>query len=215
MSKEQDLLDLLSSLKSWSLSTASRRGEHPEDRKSRQQLISEAARDGASSTWGIMRYNAVPEPYHPCTVPFEQLAKVLLRDLALETHHSGRYLIVRTIAKPKHVDGVIMVVEDEEGDAAVLDVYNQLAPRLPRTEEAKNMPPMGVYVVKEPFYHISRRGDYVIRVDHPSDVVWLPDNDHRVPSVWRDSVASKPAKDWRDEGTIAFKAGHYRDAIAK
>jgi hypothetical protein len=108
-----------------------------------------------------------------------------------------------------------MVVEDEKGDAALLDLYYQLGPRLPRTAEAKEMPPTGVYVVKEPFFHISRCGDYVIRVDHPSDIVWLPDNDDRVPSVWRDQVRGKTVKDWRLEGTAAFQAGCYREAIAK
>jgi hypothetical protein len=148
-------------------------------------------------------------------VPFSQLTKIMLRDLLLETHHRGRYLIVRTLTKPTRFDGVVIVVEDELGDAGLVDLYNQVGTRVHEETEAGDLPPTGVYVLKEPFFHISQRGEYVVRADHVSDVVWLPDNDERVPPAWSAEVRHKTPDDWRREGLTAFHAGYYRQAIAK
>jgi hypothetical protein len=215
MSTTEDLANLLKDAKKHALSTASRRGQRPQGRKSREQLLSEFDRPGSCSTWGIMRFIILPEPYLPCMVPFSQLDKMLLRDLLLETHHRGRYLIVRTISKPSRFDGVIVVAEDEEGDTGLLDLYNQLGQRVQREAETQEMPPTGVYVVKEPFFHTTHRGDNVVRVDHVSDIVWLPDNDNHVSPAWSAEVRHKTAEDWKQEGTAAMQAMYYRQAIAK
>jgi ribosomal protein S28E/S33 len=215
MLTQNDLNSLLDEHLTFAASAAKRQGEHPQDRKPREQLVAEASRGGITSTRGIGRFISVPEQYYPCTVPFGQLEKEKIRNLQLETHHRGRYLLVRAITGPVQYDGVVMVVEDEDGDAVQLELYHQLGPRVLLERKDKEMPTMGTFVVKEPYFQVTLRGDYVVRVDHLSDIVWLPDTDERVPAGWRSHLRNLTANDWRVEGNAAFRAGCYREAIAK
>jgi hypothetical protein len=215
MSAELDLYNLVKDLESEALSNEKRRGEIPQDQKPREQLLSEFEREASSSMRGIMRYIVLPEPYLPCTVPLGELSPIALRELQLETHHRGRYVMLHAITEPKRFDGVMLVVEDEAGSVTLVDLYNQVGPRVARALEDKQMPALVVFVVKEPFFHVTHRGDYAIRVDHPSDIVWLPENDKRLPAAWGASARVKTVKDWLEEGAAAYEAGYYRRAIAK
>jgi hypothetical protein len=78
---------------------------------------------------------------------------------------------------------VATCVEDEYGDVEKIAIYNE--------REAINpddLLPVGtIMAVKEPFYKTAVNGDYTIRVDHPSDVVYLDPADERVPLAWQTS----------------------------
>jgi hypothetical protein len=164
---------------------------------------------------GIMRYIVLSEPYLPCSVPWAELSPIALRELQLETHHRGRSVILRAVTELKRFDGVMMAVEDEAGNVTLVDLYNQLGPRVARAFEAVAMPPPVVFVIKEPFFHVTHHGDYVIRVDHPSDVVWLPENDKRISAARRASARDKTVKDCGSRrGATAYETGHLRRAIA-
>ena len=53
-------------------------------------------------------------------------------------------------------------------------------------------------------------GDYGIGVDHVSDLVWLPKNDDKIPTVWQSSASDLDvsATQLKEEGNCALKAGN-------
>ena len=67
-----------------------------------------------------------------------------------------------------------------------------------------------VCVIKEPFFtKVARVGEeYIINVDHISDMFWLSNDDPRRPSVWTSQPAEeKQGNDLKVEGNSATKAG--------
>jgi hypothetical protein len=76
------------------------------------------------------------------------------------------------------------------------------------------MPPTGIFVVKESYYQITLRGKYVVRVDHISNIVWLPDTHERVSNTWKCHLQDVRVDHLKRECNVAFFAGYYRDAIS-
>ena len=96
--------------------------------------------------------------------------QITLADLKLETHHRGCFLTARTVSLPYESIDVISVIEDEHGDVARLVLGYQggleLAPEI-------SLPLNSTVAVKEPYCKSTGEGEYVIRVDHPSDIAVL------------------------------------------
>ncbi len=70
----------------------------------------------------LVRSCFVSEAYPPCTLPLSSLVPIHLRDLALETHHRGRVLIVKTFSEPNRLVSIQNAIEDELGDVDRLDI---------------------------------------------------------------------------------------------
>jgi hypothetical protein len=159
----------------------------------------------------------VPPPYQPCVLPYAALRKVGLRELRLETNHRGNYLLVRTLTSPWKAAGIGTIIEDESGDAMQLQLYHQLRPHAPQETEEMLIPAGCVFVVKEPYFKVTGDGGYGVRVDHVSDIVWLAMDDERIPSAWRATVPPRARESdfWKREGNVSFKAGNYREAVAR
>lgn len=75
-----------------------------------------------------------------------------------------------------------------------------------------------IILLKEPYFKLTSGGSYGIRVDHPTDVVWLSDDDANVPRAWRATPASqkdeKTADQWKQDGNSSVSAGKYSEAIS-
>ncbi|KAK0732248.1 hypothetical protein B0H67DRAFT_597857 [Lasiosphaeris hirsuta] len=159
-----------------------------------------------------MASSFVPPPYLPCVTPVQQLSKVLIGDLVLETHHRGKYLLLRCVTPQDRMTAVLAIAEDEKGDVILLQVYHQ--------EQASETPEDilvegGVVIVKEPYFKATSSGGYGLRVDHVSDIVFLPANDKRIPEIWqRPSLRGDTATTWKTKGNASFNASRYRAAIA-
>ncbi len=205
---------------------AARLGERPLGGLSRAKLLDEHATRlslsqalAAGVDVGRREANArtmvIAEMYPPSVVPYASLAKMALKELRLETHHRGHYLLVRTIAEPARLISIGTIVEDEHGDVAMLQFYHQLRPDAPHETPGTVVPAGSVCVIKEPFLEITSDGKPGIRVDHVSDVVWLAEDDENVPEPWRAAPGDKTAAQWRQEGNAAYAASNYRRAIAK
>jgi hypothetical protein len=175
-----------------------------------------SAQVGDSYRSGI-RTTMVPPPYHPCVLPYAALRKVGVRELRLETHHRGNYLLVRTLTPPWKVAGIGTIIEDESGDAMQLQLYHQLRPHAPQETDEMLIPAGCVLVVKEPYFKVTGDGGYGIRVDHVSDIVWLAMDDERIPSNWGTTVIPRDRESeyWKKEGNAAFKVGNYREAVTR
>lgn len=98
--------------------------------------------------------------YPPSTTPLKDLQPITLSELRLETHHTGRVLVVRTFTHAIHLVSVQAGVEDEAGDVDHLALYNCD----PTLQPAQVMPQDTIYAVKEPFYKVSAAGEYIVRV---------------------------------------------------
>ncbi|KAI9878412.1 MAG: hypothetical protein M1830_000932 [Pleopsidium flavum] len=109
----------------------------------------------------------------------------------------------------------MVVMEDERDDVVMLQLYQQ--------EDEDDRPArdivgeIGVCIVKEPYFKVMADGEYGMRIDHVSDLIWLSETDERVPMQWRPRISQldKTADEWRCDGNAAMKAEKFFDAIKK
>ena len=107
---------------------------------------------------------------------------------------------MRTITAPYISAGTISIVEDGFGNADKLAIYNQ-----PDSSILSAVPEGCVVAVKEPYYRYNGSdSDYMICVDHPSDVILLNFADPLIPDVLRRAPLLTEAQDWRAAGDKAF-----------
>ncbi|KAK1753277.1 hypothetical protein QBC47DRAFT_304481 [Echria macrotheca] len=167
-----------------------------------------ASMDGGTATYGT---TFVPPPYPPCIRPLAELTKTTIDKLVLETQHRGTYLLVRCVTRQDRLTAVTAIVEDENRDAILLQLYHQeLA--FESTEDILNLG--RVLIIKEPYLKFTANGGYALRVDHVGDVVFLAPDDERIPPVWLSSgVMECTASGWKTTGNERFERGEYRAAI--
>ena len=155
--------------------------------------------------------SSLPPAYAPCTTPFEHLTKIKIDNLKVETHHRGRYILLRTLTPTALVAAVGAVVEDEVGNVVMLQLHNQES----GVVDGAGLSVGQVLVVVEPYLHVPIDGHGAIRVDHPSDLRVLADWDITVPVQWRRQVVESElhAMQWKAKGNEAFNALDSRFAI--
>ncbi|KAI5799895.1 hypothetical protein EDC01DRAFT_612662 [Geopyxis carbonaria] len=153
------------------------------------------------------------EPYDPCSKPVEELKRTFIKDLLMERHHRGTYLIVRTVTPPKKMTGITTVVQDEYGHGHMLSIYNMhpsISPEilLPRGQRL---------IIKEPYFSTIERGPLTLRVDHISDIVFVDPHNRLVPRrFWPlPALVAKRSLWWKLEGNMSFEAGDFADAIER
>ena len=110
----------------------------------------------------------------------------MISRMELERHHRGNYSLIHVLTPPDRMTAVIAVVEDEEGTAVLLQLYNQ--PEECRVRKGLILREGDVCIIKEPFFKATTEGSYSLRVDHVSDIIWLQDVDERVPLRWRTRI---------------------------
>jgi hypothetical protein len=127
---------------------------------------------------------------------------MFIPDLRVEKRHEGKVLILRTITPPYHGTGTVVIVEDEQKAVDKMGIYNQSDASI-----VSIIPEGSVVAVKEPYYKFNGPQDYMICVDHPSDIVYLKFDDDTIPEAFRlpDGETDTP-KDWKDAGDKAFLA---------
>lgn len=199
-----------------------RKGERPRDMKPRGLLIHEFMMLHESlkfqkihrSNGRHMTYTSwVAEPYPPSVAPLSTLQKLYINQMQLETHHRGSYALLRVATPPDVIVAVIMIVEDEKGNGVMLQLYQQEDTEYALAEDITQLG--GVCIVKEPYLKIMSNGEYGLRVDHVTDIVWLAQDDDRVPLDWRARISEfdKTAKEWKEEGNAALKARDLHKAV--
>jgi hypothetical protein len=199
-----------------------RQGQRPHDRKDRDTMLFEfmIASMGTAQRTGredehFIHSSFVPPAYLPCTTPLDDLKPIMIEDLRLETHHRGRYLILRSITPPNRMTAILVLAEDERGDVTLLQLYQQ--------ENEANHPATDVVdkgsilLVKEPYFKVTASGDYSLRVDHLSDVVFLTNDNTMSPASWRPRLQeiSRSADTLKLEGNTLIGKGKYWQAIDK
>jgi hypothetical protein len=153
----------------------------------------------------------LPLPYLPSRSTLSQIIRVNLSNLRIDCREVNDAVLFRTIAEPYVYSSSITIVEDYNGDVARLTVCN--------IDDSMNDPmfPIGtILAVKQPCWSAVPSGGYHIRVDHPSDIVFLETTDDTVPSAWKNATSihnSKVAISWKEEGDKMFLEKRFRKAL--
>ena len=204
------------------LAASKRKGERPKDRKSRGKIVHEFMLRSASNSMMLRKKDLymihqswVAAPYPPSVAPLRTLKKLYIEDLHLETHHRGFYSLLRVATPPVTMTAVMTVMEDEKDDGVVFQLYQQEDEDHRSGEETVQI--QRVCIVKEPYFKVMNDGDYGLRVDHLSDVIWLSLDDERIPRGWRapTSEFEKTAEALKEEGNLALKAGKLDTAVER
>ncbi|KAL8713675.1 MAG: hypothetical protein Q9220_002201 [cf. Caloplaca sp. 1 TL-2023] len=213
-------LQLLEKQKIALQAASKRKGEQPKDRRPRGHIIQEFMLQSASTSQmyqkkdqHMIHQSWVASPYLPSVALFESLKKIYLKDLYLETHHRGSYLLLRVATPPMTMTAVMAVMDDEEDDGVLLQLYQQEdKDHRPGEEEVRKG---RVCIVKEPYYKVMNDGGYGLRVDHLSDIIWRSPDDKRIPLGWRAPISKlkKTAETLKEEGNRAVKVGELNVAI--
>ena len=218
VSDSQQFMQLLLKQKQNLRDAQSRKGQRPRGRKSREDLIMQfrirlMMKHNRVDTNSSLRSSFIPPAYSPCISPFCDLTKVLINDLLVETHHRGTSLFLRSITPPDRMNAVMAIVEDENEDVLMLQLYYQEEENKCATEEI--LGEGTILIVKEPYLKLMSDEDYGIRVDHLSDVIYLPMHDQRVPSRWQPRFTDydMSVQAWKTKGNEYFNASKYHFAI--
>ncbi|KAK4451416.1 SET and MYND domain-containing protein 4 [Podospora aff. communis PSN243] len=190
-------------------------GELPTKRLSKEQLVKthmayiekHQVAEGAPKQVKQLNPN---EAYPASTKSIRDVEIIPLTQLRVETHHRGKGIIVKA-ASPPYMGGAgaLSIIEDEFGNADKLAIYSQ-----PETSILSGVPEGCVVAVKEPYYRFNGTdGDYVICVDHPSDVILLRFTDPIIPEPLRLGPVLKTADDWKKAGDTAFLERDFSTAV--
>lgn len=196
-----------------------KQGQCPRDRKGREEMLLEfmmasmATSMKQSNQTHMVHSSFVPEAYLPCTVSVDTLKPLSIGKLRLETHHRGASLLLRTLTPPNRMTGILVLVEDQNRDVTVLQLYQQ------KDEDSRAASDIigegSILIIKEPFFKVMASGEYGIRVDHVSDVMFLDKDDLKVPQTWRPRLSEigKSADALKLEGNTLMGQGKYWKAI--
>ncbi|KAF3067402.1 Protein unc-45 like protein B [Daldinia childiae] len=195
-----------------------RKGEKPRDHPPRSALVSQFLMKlfhsaGVSDIMNHKLYTSqVPPYYPPCIHPAQDLKPLMISEMMLEIHHRGSYALVRVLTPPDRMTAVMAIVEDEEGTAVLLQLYNQ--PEESKVAKENILKARDICIIKEPFFKVTNSGSYSLRVDHVSDIIWLEDTDNRIPLEWRNRFISldESSEDIRKEGNEAVQKKDWANA---
>lgn len=187
MDVSSEFSDIISSQRKTLQEANLRQGQRPHDRKTRDETCTNFmmffTSGGITQLKGIVSSAFITPPYLPCSTPITELKPVAIKDLQLETHHRGTYLLLRSITSPHRITAIMAVMEDENGDAVLLQLYQQDDESNRSATDIVNVDT--VLLVKEPYFKVMGDGEYGIRVDHLSDIIRLKRNDPRMPTKWQ------------------------------
>ncbi|OBZ76730.1 Small glutamine-rich tetratricopeptide repeat-containing protein beta [Grifola frondosa] len=159
---------------------------------------------------------------HSSSAPLEALERVNFSQMLVRKVHIGSYLLCRTITPCIRLTSIQMVVEDPEGVAQNLSIYN-----FPTTLECSLdyldlLFPLGtVIAIREPTFKAATQGPCpFLRVDTPTDIAFIGPhspllNDltwHSGTHVPRSLALPETVESWRERGNAYFKASDWLPA---
>jgi len=190
-----------------------RRGEQPRDRKPLEQLINEfMARWIGNNIMLAQRKHQIQQswvapPYSPSTTASQNLRKLFIKDLRLETHHRDHHMLLRAATPSVVMTAVMVIMEDEKRNGVSFQLYQQKGDAYRTVEDV--IQEGDLCILKEPYFKVTNDGRYGLRVDHVGDLIWLSADDQRVPAAWKPRISDLEidAMQMKDEGNRALKAG--------
>ncbi|KAK5170214.1 uncharacterized protein LTR77_004800 [Saxophila tyrrhenica] len=157
----------------------------------------------------------IGKPYLPCTEPVSQLEKIALAELKTETHHRGKFLLVRrTMDWIFTKTSVAAVIVDDSGIADVV----KLTMGCQGLNNDTLLPKDQAIVVKEPYYSFEEEKLGVVIVEHPCDIVLVDLDNSIVPTALRQIDCLHASKTGtalalKNQGNEHFKRGEYHQSL--
>ncbi|KAG8968853.1 hypothetical protein FRC05_001339, partial [Tulasnella sp. 425] len=155
---------------------------------------------------------------HVSKTPLELLERTSLTRMHIRKTHKGKYLLCRIIALPARVFSVQILVEDVNGDVCRVTLYNYPGTIGAKSQLLDALFPVGsILAIREPTLKFATNGgNQLLRVDCPSDVIWLEPDDERLVGVkWKTGghVPDSPRlpnteEEWKKQGN-----GHYQNGL--
>lgn len=220
ISEEKDYMAFFNQIKQNAEKAYRRKGEkvrqHPKPEtlilQFMMKLASDRLRIGENPQAPQLATSQVPAQYPPCVRPVQELQPMMISDMTLETHHRGKQTLVRVLTPADRMTAVMAIAEDEEGTALLLQLYNQPGEAIVSKDTILH--DGDICLLKEPFFKATVMGGYSLRVDHVSDIIWLQDDDPRIPFKWRKRVLTldEDSKDIRVEGNAAVQRRNWAEA---
>lgn len=211
--------DLINRQKKTLQEAKKRQGQRPRDRKSREHIYTKfmmmLISGGISEQNGMVLSSFIPPSYLPCSTPMTELRPVAIKNLQLEIHHRGTYLLLRSISRPNRMTAIMAIMEDENGDVISLQLYQQEDDSNRAAADIVNVGT--VLLVKEPYFKVMGDGEYGLRVDHLSDVIHLKRDDARIPKAWQPRLIDiqLSAESLKTKGNVSMGKKKYWDAITE
>lgn len=155
-----------------------------------------------------------PKPYPPCIHAANKLDPIAISHMKPETNHRGKQTTIRVNEAPVRIgyEALMTAIEDEEGILSFLQLFHQ--PRAQVVPVNQTLRPGGCYLIKEPLLTFSVNGAYYsLRVDHPSDILLLPDGHELLPAKWsNDNAVVGKSRDTRENGNTAVGEKRWAEA---
>lgn len=109
-------------------------------------------------------------------------------------------------------NAIMAIVEDEEGTALLLQLYNQ--PDEEVVPAAQTLQSGRHYLIKDPFFkRTTSDNSYSLRVDHVSDIVLLDEDDDLLPTEWKSHrTVFETSHDIRMQGNVAVGLQSWAEA---
>lgn len=193
---------------------AARKGQpvtdHPDPEALVEALRKESTKRNGTTEMPSFSVTQIPDLYEPCVIPEDDLEPIPISDMRLKTHHRGKKVLLRVKTAPARVTAVVTIVEDEEGTAVLLALYQQLQEDLLTVRHPAQD---SVAILKDPFFEQTAEGTYSLQVVHQSDIIWLEDHDERIPEQWRVHRKIKSSAEYRAEGEGLANKEHWLPAL--
>lgn len=190
VSEAKDAIGMLKHFQANAERAMRRKGQKPQDHSPRRELVStfmlqlQALTDTIDASPNAVATTQVHPPYLPRVKSIEDLKPIMIKEMALKTHHRGRMIYLEVLTPPSCITAVTAIVGDGEGTAVLLQLYHQA--EKPRVLLHEILWPGRVCILKEPFFKATTTdGTYGLRVDHDSDIIWLDKTDERMSPKWR------------------------------
>ena len=119
-------------------------------------------------------------PYSPSTESFQDLQPIHIKELRLEKHHHGHYIMLRAVTLPTVLTTVKIVMEDENDQVVDFDWVHQETWSDKAVEEYIQLG--SICMVKEPYLMIREDGGTLIKNHFPwSSLFQYQSSDHQFP----------------------------------
>ena len=101
------------------------------------------------------------------TTPLDDTSAIVIKDMRVGKLHSSRHLLCRIIGPAVRLTSIALLIEDEDGNAMRLGVYNYVSSSTP-LQQVQALFSLGtIWRILHPFLKEASDGDLVIRVDDP------------------------------------------------
>ncbi|KAI1703543.1 SET domain-containing protein [Ditylenchus destructor] len=191
----------------------------PRDRRKREKTLQEFEHQKLNAIQAKhgkvpLRHTFVTGQEHCCVVPMERLKPITLKEMLVPKVHKGRYLVCQTLTQAVAYVGTTVPIEDLEGEVEMLSLYNFRMD----ISDGDWLQPGTILVIKEPYLkHGSQSESAIIRVDSPSDVVFVKETDENflrsIEALCWHKPALLSAEELRLKGNKFFAQNHFEKAL--